>query len=189
MAPTTRLHTRIRVRSLFVLSLENMAVSRDESFFSDRRSAAPAEEDVEGTFRQNLHVEPERPGVDVLEIHLDPLIEVFRLAVDVPEADHPRRHAELPPLPVLEVLPFLGGHRPWADQAHVPLQDAPELGKLVEAEFPQESSHRRDPWIIGHLEDGACHLVALEERRLQLVGLDDHAAELVADERPAVSPG
>src|SRR3990167_6013114 len=75
-------------------------------------SEAPPPEDVADSPEEDLDVQPRRPPVDVLQVQLHPLLEEHGLALDVPEADHARRHAQLSPLPWLEPLPLVGRHGP-----------------------------------------------------------------------------
>src|SRR5260221_13039449 len=88
--------------------------------------------------QEDLHVEPQRPGVDVFEVHADPLVEIGDPvpAADLPEARDARTHAQLALVPQLVALELVRKRGARSDQAHVPLEDAPELRQLVQAVFP-----------------------------------------------------
>src|SRR5690606_16010595 len=140
--------------------------------------------------QQDLQIQPQIPVPDVLQVQRRPLVEVRDLgtALHLPEARDPGDHRQLPVLPRLERRELLRRRRTRADQAHVPLQHAPELRQLVQAELAQPPTDRSDPGIVAHLEDGAAHLVPGEELALQLVCVRHHGAELVPDERPRPLP-
>src|SRR5688572_7458963 len=95
---------------------------------------------------QDAGVERQRPGVDVLDIELDPAFEGdVAPALHLPQTRDARPHAE--PAHVrgigdpLDVTPR---QRARSDQRHVATQDVPELRQLVERRPPQEAPERRD---------------------------------------------
>src|ERR1700726_1413965 len=82
-------------------------------------------------------------------------------------------------------------NRPRPDQAHLALDDVPELRKLIQTHFPQNSSHPGNSRIVlqflifspflehsGILKNGGL---------LQLFRILDHLSELPNPERPAVT--
>ena len=64
-----------------------------------------------------------------------------------------------------------------ADHAHVPFQNVPELGKLVEPTFADPAADRRDPVVV---------LAGRETRHTVLFGVDAHRAEFENLELPPV---
>ena len=90
---------------------------------------------------------------------------------------------------VVEALHLLDRQRPRSDQAHLAAEDVPQLRELVEAVPPEEFPERGDARVVGDLEHGPPHLVAVGEARLLLLGAGLHGPELQHQERPAVEPG
>lgn len=146
----------------------------------------PPREYIPRRTEDELDVQPGGPVVNVLQVQFDPLVELFRLPSDVPEADHTGRDAEFAPLPIFEVLPLLRANGAGADQAHVAFEDAPELGKFIQAELAQKSPHGCDTGIVFHFEGGTTPLIVLPQFLLKFVGVDDHGTEFVAGESPAI---
>src|SRR5580692_1213792 len=113
--------------------------------------------------REDFHVKPERPFIDVFDIHLHPLLERDRIpAVNLPKAGDARTNTEAAPLPIFaEQLIVAHGHGARSDEAHIPLQDVPKLRQLVEAGSSQETADWRNSRIVldfkyrpGHLIEG-----------------------------------
>src|SRR5206468_2480246 len=81
--------------------------------------------------------------------------------------------------PALRVaLDLVGDRRARADEAHVALEDVPELRQLVEARLAEPRTDARHARIAGDLEDRADHLVEVLELGLLRLGILDHRAEL-----------
>src|ERR1700737_166556 len=72
--------------------------------------------------------------------------------------------------------------RPRSDQAHVPQEDIPKLGQLVEAVLAKPSSHARNPRIILHFEERTVSLILVPKLCLLQVRVGDHGAQLIAAE-------
>src|ERR1043166_792333 len=88
---------------------------------------------------EDLEVERRRPVVDVLQVELHPAVEVDVVAAaDLPEAREPRLHRQPSSVPPVIRRDLLGDRRPRPDQAHVALQDVPELRDLIERELRSE---------------------------------------------------
>ena len=76
--------------------------------------------------------------------------------------------------------------RPRADEAHVAAQDVQELRQLVEAELARITPPTRvTRGSLRILKTGPRRLVELLERRLALLGVGHHRAELEEAEAPA----
>ena len=67
-------------------------------------------------------------------------------------------------MPRLVLLELVGNRWPRADERHVSAQHVPELRQLVEAAVSEKASDRRDPWIVGELEDFGLTRLALAAR-------------------------
>src|SRR5579863_1628647 len=79
--------------------------------------------------QKNFKVQPERPFVNILQVHLHPLFEWNGTAAgNLPQAGNAGTNAKAATLPVL-VEAFVVAHRqrPWADQAHVAHQNVEQL--------------------------------------------------------------
>src|SRR5450631_1561357 len=137
---------------------------------------------------QDDQVIPEGPRIDVLQVETSPVGEIGDKlpAVDLPSTRQTRLHAQLPHLPELEVLVFRREYGTRTDQAHVPGQDAPELGQLVDAVLSEPAPQRRNSGISHDLEDWSAALIKVEQVGLENVGISYHGPELEAHERAAV---
>src|SRR5262245_59503002 len=139
---------------------------------------------------QDLDVEGERPVLDVVEVQLEPLRE-WEIAPpgDLPQAGEARLQAEALALDALvEEVNVSQRHRARPDQAHLPGQHMEDLGQLVETAPAQETSHPRDPRVVGNLEDGPLGLVQVLDLRLKSIGPRHHRPELQHPEAAFVEP-
>jgi hypothetical protein len=153
--------------------------------FSEEHGGDGSQEDDE--------VEPERPVVDVAEVHLDPLLEAGDgvAATCLPFAGDAGFDAE-----AAAVGDFGKGldlvERQWArtDEAHVAFDDIEKLRQLIDAEFAQKFAEGENARIAVELEDRSVHLVAVFFFDLveQLFGIWHHGTEFPHAERPAIAP-
>ena len=88
--------------------------------------------------KQYLEIQPQRPVVDIGEIHLHPILEpdLVSLGHTLPHAGEPRLHGEAPPLPRLVFIHLSGDGRSGPHQAHFPPHHIDDLGEFVQAGFP-----------------------------------------------------
>src|SRR6188508_333237 len=130
--------------------------------------------------RENQQVGEDRPGLDVLELETDDLVEIKDL---VPPAHLPRSgnagHDEEPRHVALEVVRELFRKaRPWPNKAHLAPEHVEELRQLVERRAPQESSDPRHAGIDFDLEQALVGvLVEMLERLPFFVRADPHRPE------------
>src|ERR1017187_10620677 len=90
---------------------------------------------------EDFEVEPEGPVVDILEVEFHPLVEADLVAAaDLPDAGEAGLHGEAAAMPRIVVLDLAGDGRTGTNEAHVPAENIPELGKLVNAGAAQETS-------------------------------------------------
>src|SRR5436190_8714948 len=77
----------------------------------------------------DLEIQPQRPLVNVLKIHVDPIVEVVDVvtAIDLPQAGYPWPDAQLTLLPELVTLELVSERGPWPDKAHIAFQDTVQL--------------------------------------------------------------
>src|SRR5207253_1473566 len=75
---------------------------------------------------------------------------------------------------------------PGADQGHRPVDDVPELGKLVEGVLAQPAAEGGDPGVLADLEERPVLLVEIVE--IHGVGSGAHGPELPHREAAAVQP-
>ena len=75
---------------------------------------------------------------------------------------------------ILEALGLVYRKGARADEAHGTLENIEQLGKLVEAEPPQEAADRRDAGVVGDFENWAGHLVHRGQLVLALLGVGAH---------------
>ena len=84
-----------------------------------RSHAGAAEHDLKG-LRDELEVHPDRPVVDVVEVHLDPALERHGVAaVDLPDAGEPGLDRDAAALPPRVLLDLARDRRPRADEAQL----------------------------------------------------------------------
>src|SRR5450759_3009434 len=76
----------------------------------------------------DLEIEPQRPAIDVLEIALDPPVEVGIVPrADLPETGDAGFHRQPPPVPDVIALDLGGQRRARPDEAHLAAQHVPQL--------------------------------------------------------------
>jgi len=83
---------------------------------------------------QNLHIKPEGPPINVLEIEFHPRFERYGASTrDLPKACHTGTNAETAALPIfVEAFEIAGWKRARANETHVAFENVEELGKLLE---------------------------------------------------------
>src|SRR3990172_6165402 len=87
-----------------------------------------------GSAEQYLHIQSQRPVLDVPDVKQDHLVETeLTASANLPQSCQPGRCLEASAMPVLVVLDFDGDRRSRADQAHISPQDVAELNELVHA--------------------------------------------------------
>src|SRR3954447_1803958 len=142
----------------------------------------PREEDGGEGAEQKARVLPQRPVRDVQVVELHHLLERdARPPEDLPRSGEARREVEPALAPAVDLLLELRRHGPGADQAHVALQDVPELRQLVDARAPQQIPGARDARIV--LEQQPRRVLAERPQLLhEVVRVHDHRPELVQAE-------
>src|SRR5215212_7679437 len=107
---------------------------------------AAAGEDRHRGAEEDLEVEAERPGADVVEVEADHVVEGdLAAAADLPEAGDPGHRPQPPVLPVLVLVDLGGDRRARADQAHLAPEDVQQLGQLVDAGAADDPPDASDP--------------------------------------------
>ena len=155
------------------------------------------DDSIEASLRTEIEVDTNDESFVELEdkpsgAGIDPVVEVGDVvaAADLPEAGESGLHAQAAAVRVLvEALHLLDRQGPGSHEAHLAAQDVPELRQLVEAVAAEEATERGDARVVGDLEDGTLHLVAVGEAGLELLGIEAHRAELDHVERAAVEAG
>lgn len=131
-----------------------------------------------------LDVGPKAALQDVEQVEVDPLVEGDGVAVAprLPVAGDARLHQKALALAWC-VLGDLGGQGgPGTHHREVALQDVDELGHLVERGATQQATDARHARVVAHLEDGSGLLVERLQLGEALLGVREHAAELVHGE-------
>src|SRR5688572_20579264 len=132
--------------------------------------------------QHDLEIEQEVPIFDVVEVAADARVEigVAAVAVDLGPAGDARLDVVARVVVgdlLLEVADEFGALGARADEAHVALQDVPELRRLIDVPLAHKRADGETPRIVGPGPAGAS--VAL--------GVEAHAADLVAPERAAIA--
>ena len=129
----------------------------------------------------------------------DQLLDIVQVEADHPATIHVAPAADLPgagdsrhdrePAVIafgvesLELLAVPELQGAGTDQAHLPDEDVPELGKLVDAGTPEEPAQGRDPRVVLDLEeDTAFRLVPGLQVPEPLLGVRHHGPEFQAPE-------
>src|SRR3989442_7621128 len=99
---------------------------------------------------EDPEIEPERPGVDVLAVELDDLLEVAdRLVpVELPEPGDAGLHGQSPPVVRPIALDLVDHRGPRAHEAHFASEHDPELRQLVEMTGAKPFAERGDPRVV-----------------------------------------
>src|SRR5947209_17947633 len=127
----------------------NPAAPVTNAFIWMRSGACPRDHGPRRS-HEDLEIEPQRPVVDVFEVHLHPVVEARDLiaSAHLPEARDPRTDAQLPLVPEAVAIELVRERGTRTDERHVAFQHAPKLRELVETVFAEEASHRRDPRVV-----------------------------------------
>src|SRR5260370_40225631 len=89
------------------------------------------------------------------------------------------------PLPALAVVRLGTGQGTWANERHLAPKHVPQLRQLIQAGLAKESPEARDTRIVLDLEGRTILLVELHQFRLARLGVNNHRAKLVHEERLA----
>src|SRR5262249_20541369 len=113
---------------------------------------------------QDLHVQQQRPVLDVVQVVLDPLLDrrVAAPAVDLRPARDAALHAVAQHVlrdALLELLHERRPLRPRTDQAHVPEHHVDELRELVEIEAAEPDPDLGAPRVLRRGPDGSRDLL------------------------------
>ena len=130
-------------------------------------------EDLEDGQKEDFGVQGQGDVLHVPDIQLNAAVPLHVLpAVGLGPAGDAGPHVEHVPLELVVVLNgpgMVGEGRPGADEGHIPLEDVPELGQLVDGAGPQDPAHLGDPGVsFAAVDPGAGFL-----------GVHHHGAELV----------
>lgn len=148
----------------------------------------------ESGLEDELAIEPKIAVMDIVFFELDPFFKREAVApLSDPEGGESRADREDGRGFIFQVFDHLFlGQRPGADNTHVPSNDIPNLGELVERGFPKPLSDGGDPWIDLQFEVG---FPLVHQRRiggeqgLQLrIGVLVHGAKLQTAERSSPLP-
>src|SRR2546425_2814241 len=135
-----------------LLAATATAAGRGTEAITARSTAAPSsrvsrrssvrtvqcQNDPEGAGDQ-LQVQPKAPGVDVLKVERQRLVEIqLGATADLPEPGESRLDSQATGDRHAAGGELVGQARPWADQAHVAQNDVHELRELVEAGCPKD---------------------------------------------------
>src|SRR2546429_4292020 len=102
---------------------------------------------------ENFHVKDQGPVLDIVQVMLKALLQ-RRIAAPTVHLG-PASHASFDPMSqhiawdaLTKFLNQNGPFRAWSHQAHVALEDIPELGQFIQTQPPQERAQRGAAWIV-----------------------------------------
>src|SRR4051812_13009446 len=139
----------------------------------------------DGRLPDDLQVQPPRGVFDVLQVVLDPFLEIGPRtagAADLPEAGDAGAYAQPRLAPRRAELIFVVRAGTRADDRHVPEQHVEELRQLVEVVLAQVLTNLGQPRIVLDEELRAVRLVEFLQVGLDPLGVLPHRAELDARE-------
>src|SRR5216684_2681815 len=126
-----------------------------------------AEQNRRDSRQEQLDIQPETLAFDVLQVQLH-LLRKGNVAAPAHLPNTGQAGCYVQTTPVGQrVEPHFARHgRPWTDQRHVALENTPQLGQLVDAEFPDNAPDPGHPGILLHLEGHAISVLVLREQRV-----------------------
>src|SRR5829696_5165692 len=124
---------------------------------SSRMSVGPSpSQDGPERLQQDVEIQRQRPILDVELIQLDRLLRGHpAAAIDLPPAGDPSQHLVSWAEQFEVRSDLVGGQGARADEAHLPLEDVPELRQLIEAEAPKDTANPCQAGIGLELEEGS----------------------------------
>lgn len=124
---------------------------------------------------------------DIFVVEPHPILETdVAPSADLPKTGEARRYGKPHFVPGQIFADFGWERGPRSHDRHVPAKDVEQLGKFVEAEFPENAPHRIDARVVFHFESRTARFVELFEFLLFFLRVDIHAAEFVHREKLAV---
>src|SRR4051812_34654720 len=134
---------------------------------------------------EQADVVPQRPVRHVQVVELHHLLEWDVGATEhLPDARDARREVEPAAAPAADHLVLGLDQRPRPHEAHLALEDVPELGELVEAQMPQAAPDARDARVVLEVKPVRIDAVG-EELRSARLRVHVHRPELEDVEAPA----
>src|SRR5262245_3558758 len=165
-------------------STPTSTVSRLLPLLLRRTRGSPHEQQLRGPHEDDK-VKPEVRLQDVLNVVLDPLLEVLaRLAraLQLPQAGDARTDAQTQVAPGRAVLVLIVWAGPGSDQAHLADQDVPELGQFIEVGLAEDAPDSRHARIVRDEHLRTVSAVVLLKLARCLLGVPVHRPELPAGE-------
>mgnify|MGYP006955619280 CR=1 FL=1 len=139
--------------------------------------------------KNDFPVYQEASFLDVFHIQIHPLLKGEIVAVwgDLPVAAQAGGHIQTLPFIVAVLFHLTGKCRAGANDAHITLQDIPQLGQLVDAGLADKLAHTGNAGVVLDLEHRAIHLVLVQQIVQFCLCIGAHGAELIELEGLAVA--
>src|SRR4051794_597471 len=123
-------------RTTITKKLKNLVLCRNKFHLSMRSFA---EQNLWDRAKDDLPVECQRPGVNILHIQLHPGLEIDVVtALDRPQASQSRTHPQPPSLPSLIPFDLLWNSRSRTHKRHLAFHDIPQLRPLVNRKLAKQ---------------------------------------------------
>src|SRR6516164_9816702 len=105
--------------------------------------------------QKDLEIQPKRPGLRISQVESDHVVEACTTpAIHLPQTCHARLQFEYTTaMPVIVHFELIRNWRAGTHKRHLTAQHVPELRKLIETRFPQESANSCYPRIVRKLVD------------------------------------
>src|SRR5258708_24818789 len=135
---------------------------------------------------KDAQVQAQTPVFDVGKVKMH--VEFERQTIprrNLPETRDPGFNVKAPELVKFVMVDVVDRMRTRPNQAHLLAQHIPELRQLIEAVAADNSTDTGDSGVVVDLEDRALSLIAGTQVFLELCGVGDHGAKLVATEAAA----
>ena len=101
------------------------------------------------------------------------------MGCDLPIAAEARRHIQTLPIILGILLHLTGKCRARTHDAHIALQDVPQLRQLIDAGLADKLTHTSDPRVFLDLEHRAIHLILVQQIIQFRLRIRTHRTELV----------
>src|SRR5881296_1829165 len=140
------------------MCLVNHSVSSRDRPRAVRSEGSQRPKDHAESLEEYLKIPKDGLFLDVFDVEPDPIVEGgLAPPADLPQTGDARPDLEPHVAPGRTELHLPGGQRSRTDQAHLPLQDVPQLGHLINAVLAQEPPEDGGTRVVLDLEDRPVH--------------------------------
>ena len=135
------------------------------------------------------YIHPEAALLDIFHVQIHPLLkrEVIAVRGNLPIATQAGCHIQTLLFVVAVLFHLAGKCRTGSNDAHITLQDIPQLRQLINAGLADKLAHTGNAGVVLDLEHGTIHLVLIQQIVQFCLCVGAHGAELIELEGLAVA--